>query len=113
MKVLKKKYRKIIKIPKIKKPLPKIIIKPKLGCWCDYYEGRLPYPIECQTNKSSPKTYLFDAGKKTLLHNRTKCADCIRSVEFIPWKDGHWDKVKEAIINGEDLRDMPSPFSKE
>jgi len=92
------------------KPLVKLYIKKKLGRWCDCYEDRLPYPIECQGNKTAPKSYLFDSGKKTLMHDRSMCVNCKRQVEFIPWKKGDWNKVKEAILNGEDLRDMDPPF---
>lgn len=110
MKVLKKKYKKI-KIKNTHKPIVKPIkITKKLGRWCNCYEGRLPYPIECQTNKASAKNYLFKDGKKTILHDRSICIKCKRQVEFIPWKNGEWDKIKEAILNGEDLRDMFPPF---
>ncbi len=109
MKVLKKKFRK--KEPaekdKLNRPIcKKIIMKKKLGRWCNCYEGRLPYPIECQNNKLHPITYIFKDGKKTLLCDRSICLSCERQVEFIPWKGGRWEKIKTAIANSEDLRDM-------
>lgn len=117
MKVLKRKIKK--RRPggdKLKyKPIIRVLtkIKKKQGRWCDCYDGRLPYPVECQSNKSQPITHVFDSGKKTLVYDRTACIDCKRAVEFIPWKRGDWDKVKEAIINGDDLRDMDPPFRRE
>ncbi len=84
-------------------------IKPKQGKWCDCYEGRLPYPIECQSNKAAPVSYIFESGDKTLVHDRSMCIDCKRFVEFLPWKRGDWNKIKEAIANKEDLRDMDPP----
>jgi hypothetical protein len=119
MKVLKKKFKKKFKKipggdkleykPKTTIVLPRIKIKPKQGKWCDVYEGRLPYPIECQNNKASPISYIFESGEKTLVYDRTCCIKCKRAVEFIPWKNGEWDKIKEAIANKEDLRDMFPP----
>lgn len=114
MKVLKKKFKKIQ--PKVSPPLilSKLKkIKPKLGKWCEYYEGRLPYPIECSTNKETPVTCYFEDGDKYILRDRSNCATCQRSVEWIPWKKREWDKIKEAIANGEDLTDMDPPFQGE
>ena len=107
MKVLKKIFKK--KSPPIL-ILPKLKIKPKQGKWCDCYEGRLPYPIECQSNKQNPVSSLFESGEITLLHDRTVCVECNRFVEWQSWKRGEWDKVKEAIANCEDLRDMDPPI---
>jgi len=115
MKILKKKFRKIVKEKPVLKPilkpiLKRIVIKPKLGRWCNFYEGRLPYPIECQSNKSSPISYVFESGVSKLVYDRSDCVNCKRQVEFIPWKKGKWDKIKEAISEGEDLRDMNPTF---
>lgn len=107
MKVLKKIFK---RKPKSILALPLIKIKRKKGKWCDCYEGRLPYPIECQSNKASPISYVFESGESTLVYDRSICVDCKRQVEFIPWKSGEWDKVKKAIANCEDLRDMDPPM---
>ncbi len=85
-------------------------IKTKPGRWCSIYTGRLPYPIECQTNKQTPITYTFKSGKQTLIYDRTACKKCTRQIEFIPWKNGEWNKIKEAIDQGNDLRDMDLSF---
>lgn len=109
MKVLKKKFKKkkILQTPRI---LKKIIKEPKIGRWCSYYEGRLPFPIECSHNKTQPVTKIFKDGKSTIIKNTPNCVNCTRNPEFLEWKKGEWDKVKEAIINGEDLRDMDPPM---
>lgn len=124
MKILKKQFQKIkikqsIKIvpggEKLKyKPtmilkLPTIKIKPKLGRWCEYYEGRIPYPIECNYNKTSPIGVCFNKGEKTITHERKNCPNCKRQVEWRSWKDGKWDKIKYAISQGDDLIDMDPP----
>ncbi len=103
MRTLRKKFR------KIKKPLKRIVIKPKLGRWCNCYAGKLPCPTECSYNKEIPITRSFKDGKVTVLHDRTECVSCNRAPAFIPWKRGKWDKIKEAIQQGEDLRDMDPP----
>ena len=124
MKVLKKKFQKI----RIKRPvkvvpggdklkyepiiilkLPKIKIKPKLGRWCEYYDGRIPYPAECSYNKSSPVGVYFKKGEMIVTHKRENCPDCKRSVDWRSWKDGAWEKIKYAISQGEDLTDMNPP----
>jgi len=108
MKILKKKFRKK-KLPKIiRKILPKI--KKKQGRWCEYYEGRLPFPIECSHNKTQPIARVFKDGKSTIVRNTPNCVNCKRAPEFLEWKKGEWDKVKEAIANHEDLRDMDPPM---
>ncbi len=115
MKKLKAKFKKIKKEcppdDKLQQPLlSKLIkIKPKQGRWCEYYEGRIPYPIECTINKQSPIDYLVKNGKKTLIKNMPNCPNCKRAVEWIPWMMGGWDKIKTAVINGEDLTDMDPP----
>jgi hypothetical protein len=108
MKVLKKKFRKTK--PITPKPLLRIKIKPKVGKWCDCYEGRLPFPMECQNNKISPVSCMFKEGKKTMLYDRSMCIDCARQVEWQSWKNREWDKIKIAIAKGEDLRDMNPPM---
>ena len=109
MRVLKKKFRKI-KAPVTTAPsLIRIKIKPKVGRWCDCYEGRLPYPMECQGNKETPIARLFKSGKVTVLHNRTICVTCNRFVDRETWKNREWDKIKDEIAKGEDLRDMSPP----
>jgi hypothetical protein len=95
MRKLKRKLRKKDKPVRV---IRRIKIKPKLGRWCQYYEGRLPYPIECQSNTDP-----------ALHQKRPFCRKCKRVVEWEPWKKGVWDKIKEAIKNGEDLQDMEAP----
>ena len=96
MKKLKSKYRK----QKIKPITPIILLKieKKKGRWCEYYSGRLPYPLECQWNSDIP-----------LCHKRPNCKHCKRKVQWAAWKTGEWSKIKTAIENGEDLTDMPAP----
>ncbi len=121
MKILKSKFKKII-IKRTqegivikpqnnthKTPLKPIKIKKKLGRWCEYYEGRLPYPIECSNNKSMPTSYMFKGEEKTKVRDNSNCPNCKRAPSFIAWKRGVWDKIKNAITNGEDLTDMDSP----
>jgi len=109
-------YEGIVIKPKLKhiplKKLKPIKIKPKLGRWCEYYSGRLPYPSECSFNKSMPVSRLFNSGKITIMHDRSNCVKCKRAPQFIPWKHGDWDKIKEAIEKGEDLTDMDPPMDK-
>jgi len=86
---------------KFQKPTPKLVRMIKLkkpGRWCEYYTGRIPFPIECQWNSVPP-----------LCHNRPNCIKCNRRVTWQKWKDGVWEKVKYAISQGEDLTDMESP----
>jgi len=84
-----KKFKKIpINLPKIK----------KLGKWCEYYEGVLPYPINCQWNKQIPACF-----------DKPNCKTCKRDVHFQAWKAGMWDHIKFAIQQGEDLTDMNAP----
>jgi hypothetical protein len=108
-----------VKIKKIKKKvLQPIVIKPKIklkpikitGFWCEYYPGRLPYPIECSYNKSSPRDVIFIHGKEKVTRYTPKCPKCKRSVKFPDWKAGKWDKVKQEIEKGADLREQPSPI---
>jgi hypothetical protein len=105
---MKRKFPKIItqesKLPKIipkeeKKPLRKI---PTVGRWCEYFPGRLPYPIECHYGRTFP--YVAE---------RPNCRTCERSVEYTAWKSGVWRRVIEEIKKGIDLRDQPSPFQKD
>jgi hypothetical protein len=109
MKKLKAQFRK--KTPKIikKKKLSKIVKKKKLGRWCEYYLGRLPYPIECSNNKSMPVSTIFKDGKPTIIRNYPNCKYCDRNPSFISWKRGDWKHIIQAIADGEDLRNMPSP----
>ncbi|RLD79761.1 MAG: hypothetical protein DRJ10_08320 [Bacteroidetes bacterium] len=89
MKKLKKKFQ---------KKKPKLVKIKKLGRWCEYYVGRIPFPIECQWNQVTP-----------LCQDRPNCVTCNRRVTWQKWKDGIWDKIKYAISQGDDLTDMPSP----
>jgi len=111
VKVLKKKFKKKKRIL-TKIILPKIIPikKEKIGQWCDVVKGRLPYPIECQGNKTNPISYLFKEGVKSVLRDNTPCATCTRPVEYQSWRNGLWDNIEMAIKRGEDLRDFPSPI---
>lgn len=125
MKVLKKKFQKI----RIKRPvkiapdedtlkykpttilkLTKIKIKPKLGRWCEYYKGRIPYPMECQVNRETPTSSYFKNGKEIVTKRTPVCVNCKRSVEWRAWKRGDWDKIIAAISKGEDLKDMDAPI---
>jgi len=113
MRVLKKKYRKKKKLPKLIKiptKLKPIKIKPKIGRWCEYYDGHLPYPMECSYNKKMSVSAVFKGVEKTILRNFPNCENCNRAVDYTSWKSGLWDKVKEAIAKGEDLTDMDSPI---
>jgi len=107
MRKLKKIYRKK-KIPggdKLKyKPIiiKKLVKIKKIGKWCAYYPGRLPFPIECQWNSVPP-----------LCHDRPNCIKCNRKVTWQPWRNGIWDKIKYAISQGENLMDMESPESED
>jgi hypothetical protein len=117
------KTKKIIKLKKIHRKevvtgpvlLPKINKRPKLkpikkvGKWCDYYIGRLPFPIECSYNKLSPLEVIFIQGKKKIVKDFPNCSNCNRSVGYEDWKKGKWDKVKSEIKKGADLRNQPSP----
>ena len=115
MLILKKKFKLKKKFPggdklKCKPILTKLIkIKPKQGRWCEYYEGRLPYPLECSMNKEKPLTQIFKSEEVITLSNRENCVECKRSVEWPSWKKGDWDKIKQAIANGDDLTDMDPP----
>lgn len=109
-KVLKKKFRK--KKPAERK-LTKIIKKEKIGRWCDAYKGRLPYPIECTKNKRDPVLCIFKDGKKIVLSDKSICLECVRQVTYKSWRNGDWDKIKEAIADKEDLRDHPPPGREE
>jgi len=99
------------KKPETKKPLLKKI-KPRLGRWCEYYEGRLPFPIECAYNKETPFWVLYEKGEKTISKNTPNCPKCNRSIEYEDWKLGKWKKVEQEIKKGADLSDQPSPILK-
>lgn len=73
-------------------------IEKRKGRWCEYYEDRLPYPIECQSNHIVP-----------LCVQRPNCLKCTRSVNWQAWKEGKWDRIKYAISQGEDLTGMEPP----
>jgi hypothetical protein len=117
------KTKKIVKLKKIHRKealtlpasLPKITKKPKLkpikkiGKWCNCYPGRLPFPIECSNNKSSPYEVIFTNGKKKIVKNFPDCPTCKRDIKWTDWKEGKWDKVKLEIKKGADLRNQPSP----
>jgi hypothetical protein len=113
-----KRIKKKKEVPKIK---PKIILKtkPKLkpikktGFWCDYYPGRLPFPIECSYNKSSPIEYIFIQKERKCVKNFPKCPNCNRSVSWEDWKKGKWNNVIQEIKKGADLRNHPIPFKKD
>lgn len=87
---------------KLKKKFQKtktILVKRKrIGRWCEYYLGRIPFPIECQWNQLPPLDY-----------DRPNCATCNRRVTWQKWKDGVWDKIKYSISQGDNLTDMESP----
>jgi hypothetical protein len=93
-----------------KAPLKPIKIKKKLGRWCEYYEGRLPFPIECSNNKAMPKSYLFKGSEKILVRDTSNCLKCNRNPSFISWKRGDWYRVIESIKKGDDLTDMDPPM---
>ena len=79
--------------------LQKTKIKKKQGRWCEYYEGRVPYPIECGTNRKHPRVC-----------THPNCLTCERSVSYRPWKNNIWDDVIERVSKGrQDLSDWPSP----
>ncbi len=105
---LKKKTKPKLKkiIPKEKLKLPKI---KKIGRWCNYYENRLPSPMECSYNKQTPIEYMFTHGEKKLIKSRMDCVKCKRYVTWVSWKNNVWNNIKEQIKKGEDLRDQPSP----
>ena len=106
MRVLKKKFKKKNKSITI---LPKIKTKRKIGRWCEYYAGRLPYPMECSNNKSMPISKLFKGKKIIVLKDRSNCVECKRNIEWPSWKRGDWGKIIEAIEKGENLTDMDPP----
>lgn len=108
---LKPKKPKLQKIKIEKKPkLKKITI---LGKWCDYYQGRLPFPIECSLNKEAPLQYIFKGKEKIKTKETPNCITCERFPKYNDWKSGKWDKVKEEIKKGADLRNQPSPIKNE
>lgn len=94
-----KKKRKKEILTKLPLLFKKIIIKPKLGKWCQYYEGRIPYPIECQWNKVPP-----------LCIAKPNCRKCNRDVKWDDWKEGKWEVINQNVKKGENLTDMSSPF---
>jgi len=87
-------------------PKPKIKIKLKR-----YYEGRLPFPLECSTNKAAPIQHLFKDGKKIIAKETPDCPECKRNPNWYSWKRGDWFKIIEAISKGEDLTDMDAPIN--
>ncbi len=117
MRKLKKKFRKkvpggdklkyepevVLWLPKLKK------IKPKQGKWCDYYEGRLPFPIECTNNKRFPEDSYFVDGKKVVTKTMPLCIKCERYPQYHSWKRGDWDEIIELIKQVKDLREMDPP----
>ena len=128
MKILKKRFRKKKKTPpggdKLKHPMqegivikPKSLfskklvkIKPKQGRWCEYYEGRLPYPMECSHNKSMPLSQIFKGNEVHTISDRSNCVNCKRAPQWHSWKRGDWTKIIKAIVEDkEDLTDMDPP----
>jgi hypothetical protein len=99
------------KIPISTKPIEKTKLKRIVivGRWCEYIEGRLPYPIECSYNKNDPVQYIFKGNKKKKIKNTPNCKTCNRYVKYDDWKLGKWKKVEEEIKKGADLIDQPSP----
>jgi hypothetical protein len=95
-----------IQVENIVKPRPKIRT---VGRWCNYYPGRLPYPIECSYNKEAPISYVYEKGTKTQVKNFPECPSCKRDIKWVDWKEGKWSKVIAEIKKGADLRDQPSP----
>jgi len=106
MKQLKAKFRNLkIKKPVEKKVTPKLgllKIKKKQGRWCEYYEGRLPYSIECSYNKENP-----------VLFKKPNCRNCERYVTWTSKVEGLWKNIITRIEKGEDLINEPSPLEKE
>lgn len=100
------------KLPTIK-PKPKLRPIKKIGMWCDYYQGRLPFPIECTYNRQSPLEVIFVNGEKKVVKNTPKCPTCTRFITWEDWKLGKWNKVQAEIQKGADLRDQPSPIKKD
>lgn len=90
-----------------KKKLKKIVL---VGRWCEYIEGRLPYPIECAYNKASPIQYIYKGNKRKRTKNTPNCKTCNRSIKYDDWKLGKWKKVEEEIKKGADLINQPSPI---
>lgn len=117
MKILKKKFKKRVSGGgKLKHPvfiMPKLKIKPKQGRWCEYYEGRIPYPIECSSNKDMPISQIFKGREIITIRSTPNCTECQRTVEWQSWKRGDWDKIMNAIKAGEDLTDMDPPNQEE
>ncbi len=118
MKVLKKKFKRKKRAPggdKLKPKssttliLPKVKIKPRQGKWCDYYEGRLPFPIECTNNKRFPEDSYFVDGKKVVTKTMPLCIKCERYPQYHSWKRGDWDEIIELIKQVKDLREMDPP----
>ncbi len=89
---------------KIKKA-PKVISKPKIvktipvGRWCEYYENRIPFPVECQFNSDIPGC-----------QDKPNCKKCERKVIFSDWKAGKWRSIANRVQNGENLSLMENPF---
>jgi len=104
---MKLKIKKKIKIPEetkveeVKKisffKMPKIV--KKQGRWCEYYSGRVPYPIECSTNIKHPRVV-----------DHPNCVTCKRKVSYRAWRNNIWDNIFERVSKDrQDLTDWPSP----
>jgi len=106
VKIKKKKNPSLIKI----KPRPKLLKIKRAGRWCEYIEGRLPYPIECSYNKDKPVAYVYKGNKRKKTKSTPLCPSCQRSIKYDDWRLGKWDKVKEEIKKGNDLSNQPSPI---
>jgi hypothetical protein len=100
------------KLPAIK-PKPKLRPIKKIGYWCDYFPGRLPFPIECTYNRQSPLECIFINKVKKIVKNTPKCPSCQRYVTWEDWKKGKWNKTIQEIKKGADLRNQPVPFKKD
>lgn len=106
-----KRKKKPLKLPKIKNK-PKLLKIKKVGYWCSYYEGRIPFPIECSYNKQMPYECIFIHGKKKVIKDFPECKTCDRFVSWEDWKLKKWDKIQEEVKKGKDLRNEPIPFKR-
>jgi len=100
MKIFKYKGQAIKILPKKEeKARPKIVKILPVGRWCEYYENRLPFPVECQFNSDIP-----------LCIEKPNCKKCNRKVLFSDWKEGKWRNIATMIEKGENLSGMENPF---
>lgn len=100
---IKKKISPLSTLPTLKR------IKPKQGKWCSYYEGRLPFPIECASNRDMLEVSYFKDKKKYVLKDFSECKNCKRYPVYSYWKRGDWDHIIKLIKENKDLREMNPP----